>query len=350
MPEFEGVSRRNVLKAAGAAGALGLAGCLGDGSDHTVTIASTSSGSSSYEAGQALAYAANQESDLVDVSVQTSEGWTANAHEFDAGDFSSVAIDNNSMSKAIDGEGPFEDEPVDELPMQGFIFTSLEMFWVALDGSGIESTADLRDGGYDIYPIEPGFGTNLLTMEILEEDGIIEANDVNEQNTTDIAGAVEEDRVDARVLYGSNRVQLASWCTEVDVRSDGDLYAIETDDHFEETLESVDGARIDRFEPYGFEQDITSELGIDEVTSWVLDGQWAFGPDVPAEATYELARIAHEHHETMRESDESTLDFGDPEVFTNAIMPDHEVHPGVAEFLQDQDVWNDEWTEGETDE
>ncbi|SDJ66671.1 substrate-binding domain-containing protein [Natronorubrum texcoconense] len=343
-------SRRDVLKATAAAGVVGLAGCLGDGAEHTITIAGTSSGSASQAAGQALARAADEHSEEVDVNVQTSEGWTANLHEFDAGDFSTISVDNNSLANAIESTGPFEEQPVDELPMQGFVFTSLEMFWVALDGSGIESTADLRDGGYTIYPIEPGFGTNLITTELLEDDGILDANDVNEENTDDIPGAVEEGRVDALVLYGSNRVELAGWCQEVDVRSDGSLYTIETDDEFEQTLEDHEGARVDSFEPYGFEQDVTEELGVDEVTSWVLDGQWAFGSDVSAEATYELARIAHEHHDTMREADNTTLDYDDPEVFTEAIMPDLEVHPGVAEFMQEHDVWDDDWEEGEADD
>jgi len=80
------------------------------------------------------------------------------------------------------------------------MFTSLQIHWVGLDGSGLESVADLREGGYTIYPIQPGFGTRLLTEEILQEAGLWEPNDILNVDTGDIPGAVEEDRVDALCL------------------------------------------------------------------------------------------------------------------------------------------------------
>lgn len=346
MQGFERASRRNVLKATGVAGLISVAGCLGADTEHTITIAGTSSGSSTQAAGQALASGANEHSDVLTIDVQESEGWTANLYAFDNGDFSTIGVDNNSWSAAINETDPFDEDPVDDMPMQGFLFTSLEIHWVAMEGSGIESTADLRDGGYTIYPIEPGFGTRLLTESLLREDGIWDANEINNEDTDDIPGAVEEGRVDALCLYGANGVELSNWCSTVDVRSDGQLYVIETDDQFEQTIEDFDGASLVQFEPYGYEQDVTSELGIDEISSWALQGQWAFGPDVHPDAVYEMARIANEHHDTLRGSDPTTLEY-DPELMTEVLMDGVPVHPGMVEFYQDHDVWDDSWEEGE---
>jgi uncharacterized protein len=36
-------------------------------------------------------------------------------------------------------------------------------------------------------------------------------------------------------------------------------------------------------------------------------------------------------------------------VMSEAVMDDLEIHPGVAEFWQEHDVWDDSWTEGEAD-
>ena len=340
-------TRRDALKAMGAMGVVGLAGCTDDEGTHTFTLAGTSSGSASQAAGNAVALAASEHSETIDVTVQESGGWTANVYDYEAGDFESISVDANTMAKAFNDEDPFDDDPVDTLPQQGPLFTSLEMIWVAMEDSGIESTADLREGGYTIYPIEPGFGTRLITEEVFREDGIWDVNDINNEDTDDIPGAVEEGRVDALAVYGSNGVDLAGWCQEVDVRSDGQLYAIEADDHFRETVEGLDGARAAEFEPYGWEQDVTSELGIDEVFSWVLDGFWAFSPDIPADATYEFTRVMHEHHETMRDSDPTVLDYDeDPDALAAAVLDDIEVHPGVAEYFQEIDIWNDDWVEG----
>jgi uncharacterized protein len=342
-------SRRDILTGAATLGAVSVAGCLGDEGDgsHTFTIAGTSSGSATQAAGNAVALAASEHSDSIEITVQETGGWTANVYDYDAGDFETIGVDTNSMALAAADEGPFEDEPVDSIPQQGPLFDSLEMIWVALEGSGIESTADLREGGYTIYPIEPGFGTRLITETVLEEDGIWEANEINNENTDDIPGAVEEDRVDALAVYGSNGIELAGWCQEVDVRSDGRLYVIETDDQFVETVEGLEGARATTFEPYGWEQDVTSELGINEVFSWALDGFWAFSPDIPSDATYEFTRIMHEHHDTMRDSDPTTLDYEEePEAMAAAVIDDIEVHPGVAEYWQEIDIWDDDWIEG----
>ena len=349
MARVPDANRRNVLKAMGAAGVVGVAGCLGDDDGHTITLAGTASGSSTQAAGQALARGASEHSDELTIDVQETSGWTANMYEFDAGDFSTIGVDNNSWSAAINEDPPFDEDPVENMPQQGFLFTSLEMHWVAMDGSGIESTEDLRDGGYTIYPIEPGFGTRLLTETVLKEDGIWDANDINNDDTNDIPGAVEEGRVDALALYGANQVELAGWCQEVDVRSDGSLYLIHSDDHFEQTIEDIPGATLVKQDPYPYEQDVTSELGIDsDVTHWALQGQWAFGPDVHPDAVYEMARVAYEHHDTLRESDPTTLEYT-PEVMTGVIMPEVPVHPGMVEFYQDHDVWDDSWVEGEAE-
>ncbi len=213
-----------------------------------------------------------------------------------------------------------------------------------LDGEG-----DNGDGtGYTIYPIEPGFGTRLLTETVLREDGLWDDNDINNEDTDDIPGAVEEGRVDALCLYGANQVELAGWCQEVDVRSDGQLYLIDADDQFIDAIEAVPGATLVVQDPYPYEQDVTSHLGIDsDVVHWALQGQWAFGEDVHPDAVYEMARVALEHHDTLRESDPTTLEYT-PETMTEVLMPDVPVHPGMVEFYEDHGVWDSgEWEEGE---
>lgn len=367
-------SRRDVLKVAGVAGIAGIAGCLGDDDDddddddgvttdddddtaddgddddaeYTITIAGAASGSSTQAAGQALALAASQHSDTLTIDVQETGGWTANMYEFDDGEFSTIGVDNNSWAAAINGDPPFDDDPVENMPMQGYLFTSLEMHWVAMDGSGIESTADLRDGGYTIYPIEPGFGTRLLTETVLQEDGIWDANEINNEDTDDIPGAVEEGRVDALAMYGANGVDLAGWCQEVDVRSDGQLYLIDVDQQFEDAVDAVPGATPVRADPYPYQQDVTSHLGLEEdIFHWALQGQWAYGPDVEPEAVYEMARISLEHHDTARDSDPTTLEYT-PEIMASVFMDDVPVHPGMVDFLEDHDAWDpDQWEAGE---
>ena len=356
-----------MLKGATTLGAITLAGCSGngdggdgddggdggDGDDggsqtYDLNIAATGSGSSTQQAAQALARAASQHSDKVSISVQNTDGWTANLYEYDAGNFQFLGVDNNSLAKAMAERPPFDEEPFDKLPMQGFIFTSLEIHMVALEGSGLESSDDLLDGGYTIYPIQPGYGTRLLTEEVLKEAGYWEPNDILNVDTGDISGAVAEGRADALCVYGANGVNLSGWVQEVDVRSDGGLYLLEPGENLTSAIDNVAGATRKDYDeyPYEWEQDVTKVTNT--TTAWVLAGQWVFGPDIPAEATREVARIASEHHEALREADPTALDHSGVESMTQAVIPDLEIHPGIANYWKDNDAWNDEWMVGET--
>ncbi len=344
------ISRRNVLSAVAATGVVGVAGCLGGDDEDTyrMVLGGSSDGSSTFQAGQALARAADQHSDVLDISVQETAGWGAHLYEYDDGELSAFGVDNNSMSQAMNDEGDYEDNPVDGLPMQGFVHANLEIFWIAVEGSDIESTADLQDGGYDVHPIEPGFGSRVLTEDIMKTADIWDQNEIVNINASDVAGAVEEGRIDALAVYGTNQTNLAGWVEELDIRNEGELYLIEVDDNFFDAIEATPGAVHTEIEPYAWEQDLTTL--IDTTDAWVLPGQWAFGPDVPADITYEIARLCHEHVDTIEESDPVTLDFSDPEVMTTAIMPEVDVHPGIAEFFEEHGVWDDEWTRGEAEE
>ncbi|OYR53675.1 TRAP transporter substrate-binding protein, partial [Halorubrum sp. E3] len=84
----------------------------------------------------------------------------------------------------------------------------------------------------------------------------------------------------------------------------------------------------------------------DTMTTWSLAGQWAFSPDIPARATEEVCRLAIEHEDTLRESDPTTLEYS-PEAMTQTVIPEIDIHAGVANFFEENDVWDDSWSRGD---
>jgi TRAP transporter TAXI family solute receptor len=323
----------------------------GDGGtpeEYQLVLGGSPSGTYTQTAGQALARAANEESDFVSISVQESSGWGAHPYVFESGELSAFGIDNNTLSEAMNDQGQFSEDPVSELPMQGFYYTNLDIYWVAVEGSDITSTADIADGGHNIHPIQPGFGSRNLAEKVIKNAGMWEQNEIVNIDATDVAGAIEEGRIDALCVYGNNGKSLAGWIEEVDVRHEGDIYAIEVDETFQQAIEDTNGASLKEMEPYGWNQDITSVT--DTVQSWVLYGQWAFGPSVPAEVTYELARVANEHHDVVLEADQTAVDNSNVDNMTQAVIPDLAVHPGIADYWEENGAWNDEWTRGEADQ
>ncbi len=351
MPQDGNVSRRKVLKGSLTAGAVGLAGCLGGGGGgdtYTLTVGCTSSGSSTMRAGQAMARAMNEYSDSVQFDPQTTDGLIANLYEYDGGEFEAIGTGIHGYSLAMQGEAQFADDPVETLPHLGPLYTRAHIYFVAREGSGVEGVSDLREGGVNLYPIQPGFGTRLLTEQVLKEADLWEQNEIINVDVGDAAGAVEEGRIDVAAVYDSNSVALAGWVQEIDVRND--LYWLPTDDdQFIETVENFSGAAGFEYEPTGWEQDMSK---LTDVThTWTLDAGWAFGPDVPADVTYELCRIAHEHSDTLQESDETSFDYQDFEThFAGGFLEGAPVHEGVADFLEENDAWNDDWTRGGEEE
>lgn len=347
------IERRDLVKGLAGTGLAALAGCVGDeddgtgadnddgGEDHVISMGGSSDGSTAFGSSQALSRALSQNSDWLDMSVQTTGGNVANMYLYDEGDIPAIATDNNTIVKALADEEDFEDEPVDDIAYQGIRFNGLDIYWVAVDGSGIESTDDFA--GNTIYPIQPGFGTRMLTEEVMRTAGMWDEVDIINVDVGDSPGAIEEGRIDALAVYGSNGVELTGWAEEVDARND--VYAIEVGDNFADAIEETPGARYTEIEPYGWDQDVTEVT--DEITAWAMDLQFLFGPDVPADATYELARVSHEHSDTVQEADPTYQDHSNAEDMVSAILEDVPVHEGLAEFYQEQDVWDDSWEVGD---
>ncbi|QOS12785.1 TRAP-type transport system periplasmic substrate-binding protein [Haloferax gibbonsii] len=368
-------TRRSIIKAAAAgAGTVAITGCLGGdsesdsgsgsgsggdsgsdggssddsgsdggsgGSSYQLRMGGSSQGSTAFNSMQALARALNEHSDSLRMTVEQTQGNVANMYQYDQGNIPAVATDNNTINKAVNETDRFNDEPVDNIGYQSFRFNGLDIFWVAVEGSGIESTADFA--GKTVYPIQPGFGTRLLTEEVMRVAGMWEEVDIINVNTSDIPGAIEEGRVDAVAVYGSNRVELTGWAKQIDARND--VYLVDVADNFKQAIEEVGGARLAEIEPYGWNQEVTKVT--DSIVSWNLDLQCLLSPEVPADAAHELARISHEHGETIREADQTYADHSDPADMATAVIPEHPVHPGVAEFYKEQDVWDDSWTVGD---
>lgn len=347
-------TRRDVLKGAMVLGVIGLAGNAAadehgnEFEDYDLVVGTSGSGTPTEQAGLALARAADEHSDFLTLTVQNTDGWSANLIEYDQGNIPAMGVDNNSLSNALADEGPYEDTPVDAMPYQGFLYTVLDIHMVATDDSGVTSTEDLRDGGYDVYPLQPGAGTRALTEDLLRQASIWDANNMLQIEFADIAGAVEEGRVDVLATYSVNDVALTGWGQEVDLRSGGALNVIEVDDEFRQLIEEHDGAQLVEKEPYGWEQDVTAYT--DTMTAWQLVGQWAFGSEVPTEVSYEIAWLSSEHWETIEEADPTAIDHSGVESMTEGVLPEIPIHPGVADYWEENDAWNDEWERGELDE
>jgi len=365
------VFRRDFLATAAVGSVVGLAGCVGgggggsdssgdngddsggDGGDGSsggdggaesevasVELASGTQGTNAYDSGLGILRAVEEHSDTLELTITEGGGYVNQAYLFDSGEINAVALNNNTIVQAREGTGPFADRAVDIVPAQAHWFQSSHIYFLAREGSGVESLADID--GHSVYPLQPGWGARELTETILEESGIADRAEYVNLDIGDMPGALAEGRVDVTAITAANMIQLGGWVQEMDVRND--LYVVETTDSYAQAIEDHPGARHIVMEPYGWEQDVTGVTN--EIDTIVNDAQMFFGDEVSSQAVRELTRIAYEHQDTIKEAANHYPEMDNPEELTKAVLGDHPVHEGAAEYYKDQGIWNDDWTVG----
>lgn len=328
--------------------ATSVAGCLDqlsesgeadNGGKVTVTMGSSTQGSSTFAGTQALQRAVSEHSDSVEISSQETPGsGPANLRLFDQGDIDGGGIDNFAASKAANNEGEFEENPVDELPQQGFYLFNVHLYLLARADTDIETTADLA--GKNVWLNPPGTSVRPPTDLILENAGLLSEINSFEMSRDDLPGALEEGRIDAIVGYGVGYNALPGWLTELDARTE--FRAVKTTEEFNQAIRDSAGVGFEEIEPYDWDQD----LGVDSLGTWTMGQQFRFGNHLSTETVYEINRVAHDHFETAREANDTFPDFSDSELLTAAILPDQVVHQGIADYWQEVGVWDDSWETG----
>lgn len=338
-------SRRQFLKRTGvaitSAGVVGSAGCLGDSDVTSVQLGTATQGSGSYANGQALQRLIQEHSETVEIqALETPGGGAPNIRLYNDGEIVAGGCNSYDVINALEDTGQFADDPVDEVPLQGYSYMILHMYWLAKPDSGIETTNDLP--GSNVWVQPAGVGMRPPINALLEATGLMDDMEVFEMDRSDVAGALEEDRIDAILAYGINYSSIPGYEVEVDSRID--LQAVEATDEFVEAIQDTPGVPHEHIEIYGRDQDV----GADETHSWTQEYQWMFGRELSQDTVYEIARLSFEENEFAREADERFPEFEDPEDMSFAYVEDWPFHPGVAEYWREIGIWDeDTMIEGE---
>ncbi|WP_187433087.1 TAXI family TRAP transporter solute-binding subunit [Natronococcus pandeyae] len=363
-------NRRNFLKAAVVTGTVGVAGCIGDDvdpdedplgddgngangepdedRDYHIDVGTSSGGT--MDVGLAVEQGVTQESDTLSYSTVESPGYVGSTYRMAEDAFDAGFVDGNTMNKARQRLDMFEEDPVDRLPWQGMLAFPYSIYMMARDGTNIETFDDLA--GASVYPAEPGFSTRATTLDVLSQDptaDIYEEMDIVDMDVSDAPGAMEEERIDAAIAYGTPGVGNTGWVVEYDARVD--VHYVEHTDALIESIEGFPGAGLsiyddDPAETFAWDQDI----GTDEIAAWDLNVTIALHPETPDDAVYELCRVGAEHGDTIRNAEERFTP-EDAEGLTQGALDDYPFHPGAAEFYQDEGVWDDDnWVVGDRDQ
>lgn len=347
------LSRRKFVRGAAAVSITGVAGCIGGGGNNNdnstgngggdttnIRMGASTEGSTTYQTSQAIQRVIRQQADSVRWDTQTTGGDPPGIRVYSQDGVDAYGVSNFTVRKAIAGEDPFTEQY--DVAHQGFNYFTRDDFFLAVDGSGIETTDDLL--GRNVWLLQPGWGTRQLFMEIMSQDPELHeqlTQNVVDIDAADVAGAVDEGRIEALLGYGANEINVPSWLAETATRTS--LHTVEVSDQFRQLIEQSELAPYYEKEAYGFDQDVGDTFQGHQILF-----QFHFSPDVPAEAVYESLQVCHDHVESIREGQPALLPYGEnPEHFTSAIDPSlGPVHAGAADFYEENDLWDDSWERG----
>ncbi|WP_083934350.1 TAXI family TRAP transporter solute-binding subunit [Nocardiopsis baichengensis] len=183
------------VSAVAAAGVIAVAGCGGGGSvpgaggddaevtGGDLTLGTGSTGGTYYPLGGEIAQIWSDNIEDVNVSTQATGASVENMRLLDGGELDVAMAINGVAADAVDSEGDFADEPIengDDVFMIGNVYPEVLQI-VASEDSGIETVEDLEGKRVDVGP--PGSGTELAANAVLEAYGM-STDDIEPFNST----------------------------------------------------------------------------------------------------------------------------------------------------------------------
>lgn len=320
------MSRRSVLKATGVAGLASIAGCSGGNQTADWVMGTSQQGSSTFSIGQALQSVLQDQSDRVNLSAQSSSGQTANARGL-GDDYDLAIISNNIHHDALQGTGPFAENPPENPLLAGFSVTGAECFMLTKADSDIETYSDLS--GKTIATYGTGSALYQLTMSVFEELGIRGDYDHREIPLSDIASAMDNDRIQACGGYTTLRGTSVSGAMQ-ELISRVDLKAVKMSAEEQDAVSDLTSPPIETIQPEPFED-------IDETTAWTDTANVIFGDHLSEDLVQHVMETWISNWDQVKETYGGVFEPTD-EALTSGFLPNFSIHPGAAAYYEDQGI------------
>ena len=373
MPDDSRISRRKVISTVGAVGALGLAGCSGgdggdggdggsgsdggsDGGDggssggsggsggsqsYTYTLGTSGESTGTHGVGVAFSSVMDEFSDILTINPQTTPGTTANPRLMDQGQIDIGQSTDLNGWRGNTGQAPYTgDGALDITLCQSLAWMTVDIVMFKRDTEEFSDIETVNDIPSDVPmtwgpPGASGYSVAQIGFEMAGAGG---PSDYNLRNMEfgDIATAMREGRIDIAMSLTVNRDTLLGYVQELDSTSDIDIVQWPWSQEEAEEHPSP-------LSPGAISADLfSSDLSVDEFQGLSTGYSTYFTPDHPAEATYEFAKVLLENNEEVQQYHSAVSGFdADFAVDWLASGPEVPVHPGVEQYLKEEDLWED---------
>lgn len=325
------IGRRRVLEGAGAlalsGAALPLVRLRPASAQEVLQWGSSSLGSTGYVIIEALAWAANQYSELRNSSMSTAGG-AENMALLQQGLLDFAQTTSSDWKPAVSGEEPYP-EPVEVYQM--FSYTIWNLHPMVRADSDIQSLDDLR--GRRVMPATAAGATAGMWQTVFEAAGIAQDVDWTYGSWRESYNAMKSgaaDCIPTLLTNGRPSPVLEELQTAADVR----VLPV-PEDLIAKAQEQNPGILKATLTPeaWGTLEEPRTMLSI--------SGILGVHPRIDEETAYAVTKAVFDNVEEVRSKGVQLHDVS-LEFATQHLMPQYPVHPGAARYFREQGVWRDE--------
>jgi len=342
------LNRRNFVKLGTAGGALALAGCLGGGgSDEEVINISTSGDDSGvFAASQGLASVVNEHADNVTIDATPGDGAAGSMGEVERAEADVGYTENWATASYINGEEPY-DEFESQLQMLFHCFSFITPY--GTNNPEWETIEDVMesDGTPTGFLTPPGSASLQANVRAFEELGYYEGEDYEIANIGfgDAASAMNEGRIDFSVVLLFNMDPPPSYMQQL--LSQNDVHLLSWAEENIDAANSIDGVNV-RMQDFSEFSDMFSSYDEDEYPAFFADYNYVTAEGlISSEGVYDMMTALHENRDELADIHPYLEGAREDESYwVQQPLTQLPFHPGMADFLQDNDLWDDAWEVG----
>ncbi len=277
-----------------------------------------------------------------DLTIYPYVSTTANIKSFLVGDLEAVYVaepgfrDLYAFKKAYKG---FE-KNVKQMPVQSVWLYTMETHILTLpeNKDKYRSWEDLD--GKKIFMTTAGYMNHINIFRAMQEICGLDITHV-EVDSSKVCDALKSGTLDATAAYTTATVSLASWIKMLDVACD--LQGVNPTSAQREKLAEAGFTPV----KIDFDQAYTSDLGVDELYGVPFFFGQSFGLNFPEEALYKLLKVLEKDAADLAKLERGfgplANNFADFQVNGIRSIPEVPVHPGLAKYLKEKDLWDSSW-------
>ena len=229
-------------------------------------------------------------------------------------------VQTDTVAQAVDGEGAFEGEEVDNILGLGSLYPETVQIVTTAD-SGIESVEDLE--GMTVSVGAPGSGTFYNAEQILEIHDMT-MDDIDAQNLDfgESTGGIQDGNIDAAIITGGTPTGAVE---ELSATADLRILPVEQD-KIDELIEQYPFYAEDTIEAgtYGIEEDVTTVAVMAMI---------AVSDSLSDEVVYDITAAIYENADSMAHARAEDITV---ETALDGVGID--LHPGAQNYFDEQGV------------